>query len=117
MVSRWPRQYPVIWPAVWTGRFSSLYLFSSYFEDTSEYVASPFEVFLVNLLVCVFTGKMLVIICMIRRLSSVRTLEDLRYLLRACRQLGSRMKKSVVFVDVAGSVCVYSSVGGRRESW
>ncbi len=47
----------------------------------------------------------------------VRTLEDLRCFLRACRQLGSRMKKSVVFVDVAGSVCVYSFVGGRRVSW
>ena len=51
-----------------------------------------------------FTGNLLVIICMSRRLSSVLILEDFRYLLMACRQLGSRMKKSVVFVDVTGSV-------------
>ena len=60
------------------------------------HMSHRFEVFLLNLLVCEFTGNLLVIICMSRRLSTVRTLEDLRYLLRSCRQLGSRMKKSVV---------------------
>ena len=50
-------------------------------------------------------------ICMSRCLSSVLTLEDFRYLLMACRQLGSRMKKSVVFVEVAGVMGVYDSVG------
>jgi len=65
-----------------------------------------------NLLVTAFTGKQFVIICISRRLSSVLVLEELRYLPMACRQLGSRMKRSVVFVDVAGSVWVYSSVGG-----
>jgi hypothetical protein len=43
-----------------------------------------------NLLVKAFTGKLFVIICLSRRLSSVLTLEDLRYLLMASRQLGSR---------------------------
>ena len=50
-----------------------------------------------NLLVKAFAGKLLVMICISRRLSSVLSLEDFRYLLMACRQLGSRMKKSVVF--------------------
>ena len=69
------------------------------------------DVFLLNLLVKAFTGKLLVMICMSRCLSSVLTLEDFRYLLMACRQLGSRMKKSVVFVEVAGIMGVYDSVG------
>ena len=116
MVSRWSRQYPVIWPTVWTGRFSSV-VFSPAALRIRLHMSHRFQVFLLNLHVCVFTGNLCVIICMSRRLSSVRTLEDLRYLLRACRQLGSRMKKSVVFVDVTGSVCVYSFVGGRRVSW
>ncbi len=51
-----------------------------------------------------FTGNLLVIICMSRRLSSVLILENFRHLLMVCRQLGSGMKKSVVFVDVSGSV-------------
>ncbi len=37
-------------------------------------------------------------------------LEDLRYLLMVCRQLGSRMKKSVVLVEVAGVMGAYVSV-------
>ena len=69
------------------------------------------DVFLLNLLVKAFTGKLLVMICMSRSLSSVLTLEDFRYLLMSCRQLGSRMKKSVVFVEVAGMMGVYDSVG------
>ena len=64
-----------------------------------------------NLLVKAFTGKLLVMICISRRLSSVLVLEDFRYLLMACRQLGSRIKKSVVLVEVAGTVGVYDSVG------
>ena len=40
-----------------------------------------FDVVFLNLLVCVFTGNLLVIICMSRRLSSVRILEDLTYLM------------------------------------
>jgi hypothetical protein len=63
-----------------------------------------FGVFFFNLLVYVFTGKLLVIICMSRRLTSVLILEDFKYLLITSRQLGSRMKKSVVFVDVSNSV-------------
>ena len=69
------------------------------------------DVFLLNLFVKAFTGKLLVMLCMSRCLSSVLTLEDFRYLLMACRQLGSRMKKSVVFVEVAGMMGVYDSVG------
>jgi hypothetical protein len=69
------------------------------------------DVFFLNLLVKAFTGKLLVTICMSRRLSSVLMLEELRYLLMACRKLGSRMRKSVVFVEVAGVMGVYDSVG------
>jgi hypothetical protein len=69
------------------------------------------DVFLLNLLVKAFTGKLLVMICISRSLSSVFILEDFRYLLMACRQLGSRMKKSVVLVEVAGVMGVYDSVG------
>jgi hypothetical protein len=50
-------------------------------------------------------------ICISRRLSSVLSLEDFRYLLMACRQLGSRIKKSVVFVEVTGTMGVYDVVG------
>ncbi len=63
-----------------------------------------------NLLVKAFAGKLLVMIWISRRLSSVLSLEDFRYLL-ACRQLGSRIKKSVVFVEVAGTMGVYDVVG------
>ena len=68
------------------------------------YMSNRFDVFFFNLLVNTFTGKLLVIICMSRRLSSVFILEDFKYLLMASRQLGSLMKKSVVFVDVSNSV-------------
>ena len=64
-----------------------------------------------NLFVKVFAGKLLVMICISRRLSSVLSLEDFRYLLMACRQLGSRIKKSVVFVEVAGIKGEYDVVG------
>ena len=64
-----------------------------------------------NLLVKAFTGKLLVMIWSSRRLSSVLSLEDFRYLLMAFRQLGSRIKKSVVFVEVAGTMGVYDVVG------
>ena len=70
-----------------------------------------------NLLVKAFTGNLLVMICMSRRLSSVLTLEDFRYLLMACRQLGSRMTKSVVLVEVAGVMGAYESVGRGCVSW
>jgi hypothetical protein len=63
------------------------------------------------LLVKAFTGKLLVMIWSSRRLSSVLLLEDFRYLLMASRQLGSRIKKSVVFVEVAGTMGVYDVVG------
>jgi hypothetical protein len=52
----------------------------------------------------VFTGKLFEIICVSRRLSSVLILVDLRHLLMVCRQLGSRMKKSVVLVEESGSM-------------
>ena len=64
-----------------------------------------------------FTGNLLVIICMSRRLSSVLILEDFRYLLMACRHLGSRMKKSVVLVEVTGVMGTYDSVGRGCVSW
>ena len=63
-----------------------------------------------NLLVKAFTGKLLVMICISLRLSSVLVLEDFRYLLMACRQLGSRIKKSVVFVEVTGMTGEYEVV-------
>ena len=44
-------------------------------------------------------------------------LEDLRYLLMSCRQLGSLMKKSVVLVEVAGVMGAYESVGRVCVSW
>ncbi len=92
-------------PTVWTGRLSSVTI-SPFALRMRLHMSHRFDVFLLNLLVCAFkfTGKLLIIICMSLRLSSVRVLEYLRYLLMACRQLGSRMKMSVVFVDVAGSV-------------
>ena len=64
-----------------------------------------------NLLVKAFVGNLLVMIWISRCLSSVLSLEDFRYLLMTCRQLGSRIKKSVVFVEVAGTMGVYN-VGG-----
>ena len=64
-----------------------------------------------NLLVKAFAGKLLVMIWISRRLSSVLSLEDFRYLLMACRQLGSRIKKSVVFVEVTGTMGEYDVVG------
>ena len=70
-----------------------------------------------NLLVKAFTGKLFVIICMSRRLSTVLILEDFRYLLMACRQLGSRIKKSVVLVEVSGVMGTYDSVGRGCVSW
>ncbi len=60
------------------------------------------------------------IICISRRsigLSSVLVLKDLRYLLMVSRQLGSRIKKSVVLVGVGGIMGVYVSVGEGRVSW
>ena len=66
---------------------------------------------LLNLLVKAFAGKLLVMIWISRRLSSVLSLEDFRYLQMACRQLGSRIKKSVVFVEVAGTMGEYDVVG------
>ena len=64
-----------------------------------------------NLLVKAFAGNLLVMIWISRRLSSVLSLEDFRYLLMTCRQLGSRIKKSVVFVEVTGTMGVYNVVG------
>ena len=115
MESRCPGQYPDMCPTVCIGRLSSA-------TDSPCAVRMRLQMshlldVCLNLLVKAFTGNLLVIICISRRLSSVLVLEDLRYLPMACRQLGSRMKKSVVFVDVIGSVWVYVSVGGGRASW
>ena len=110
MASVWPGQYPVMCPTVWIGRFSSIVVAPDACRDRlhmSHRLDLPF----LNLLVKAFTGKLLVMICISRRLSSVLVLEDFRYLLMACRQLGSRIKKSVVLVEVAGIVGVYGSVG------
>ena len=110
MVSLCPKQYPVICPTVWIGRFSSV-IIAPIACKARLHMSHRLDVFLLNLLVKEFTGKLLVMICMSRCLSSVLMLEDFRYLLMACRQLGSRMKKSVVFVEVAGVMGVYDSVG------
>ena len=99
MVSVWPGQYPVMCPTVWIGRFSSV-IITPVACKARLHMSHRLDVFLLNLLVKTFTGKLLVMICMSRCLSSVLTLEDFRYLLMVCRQLGSRMKKSVVFVEV-----------------
>ena len=97
-------------PTVWIGRFSSV-IVTPVACKARLHMSHRLDVFLLNLLVKAFTGKLLVMICMSRCLSSVLTLEDFRYLLMACRQLGSRMRKSVVFVEVAGMMGVYDSVG------
>jgi hypothetical protein len=112
MTSLCPRQYPAICPTVWIGRFSSV-IVSPFACKTRLYMSHRLDFFFLNLLVKAFTGNLLVIICMSRRLSSVLMLEDFRYLLMSCRQLGSRMKKSVVLVEVAGVMGprVYDSVG------
>ena len=110
MVSYCPKQYPVICPTVWIGRFSSV-IISPFACRARLHMSHRLDVFLLNLLVKVFTGKLLVMICIRRHLSSVLMLEDFRYLLMTCRQLGSRIKKSVVFVEVAGVMGVYNSVG------
>ncbi len=110
MASYCPKQYPVICPTVWIGRFSSV-IISPFACRARLHMSHRLDVFLLNLLVKAFTGKLLVMICISRRLSSVLMLEDFRYLLMTCRQLGSRIKKSVVFVEVAGVMGVYNSVG------
>ena len=73
-------------PTVWTGRLSSVTI-SPFALRIRLHMSHRFDVFLLNLLVCAFkfTGKLLIIICMSLRLSSVRILEDLRYLLMDCR--------------------------------
>ena len=110
MSSFCPKQYPVICPTVWIGRFSSVIVAPPACR-ARLHMSHRLDIPFLNLLVKTFTGKLLVMICMSRRLSSVLMLEDFRYLLMACRQLGSRMKKSVVFVEVAGTMGVYNSVG------
>jgi hypothetical protein len=97
-------------PTVWIGRFSSVVV-APVACKARLHMSHRLDLFLLNLLMKAFAGKLLVMICMSRRLSSVLTLEDFRYLLMACRQLVSRMKKSVVFVEVAGTMGVYDSVG------
>ena len=84
---------------------------------TRLHMSHRLDLFFLNLLVKSFTGKLFVIICTSRLLSSVLMLEDLRYLLMACRQLGSLMKKSVVLVEVAGVMGAYDSVGRGCVSW
>jgi hypothetical protein len=110
MASFCPRQYPVICPTVWIGRFSSVIVVPSTCR-ARLHMSHRLDLFFLNLLVKAFTGKQLVMICMSRRLSSVLMLEGFRYLLMTCRQLGSRMRKSVVFVEVTGVMGVYDSVG------
>ncbi len=108
MVSFCPKQYPVMCPTVWIGRFSSVVV-APFACRALLHMSHRLDLFLLNLLVKAFTGKLLVMICMSR--CSLLMLEDFRYLIMACRQLGSRMKKSVVFVEVAGVMGVYDSVG------
>ena len=109
MVSLFPKQYPVMCPTVWIGRFSSV-IVSPFACRALLHMSHRLDLFFLNLLVKAFTGKLFVIICISRLSSSVLILEDLRYLLMACRQLGSLMKKSVVLVDVTGVMGVYDSV-------
>lgn len=59
-----------------------------------------FDVFFFNFLVNTFTGKMLLINWRRWCLSSVFLFEDL---LMTARQRGSRIRKSVVLVEVTGS--------------
>jgi hypothetical protein len=115
MTSVWARQYPVMCPTVWIGRFSSGVV-SPVACRTRLHMSHRLDFPFLNLLVKTFTGKLLVMICISRCLSSVLTLEDFRYLLMAYRQLGSRIKKSVVFVEVTGTKGVYDSVGRRCVS-
>ena len=97
-------------PTVWIGRFSSV-IVAPVACMARLHMSHRLDLPVLNLLVKAFTGKLLVMICMSRRLSSVLALADFRYLLMVCRQLGSRMKKSVVFVEVAGTMGAYDSVG------
>ncbi len=97
-------------PTVWIGRFSSV-VFAPVACKARLHMSHRLDLFVLNLLVKTFTGNLLVMLCMSRCLSVVLTLEDFRYLLMVCRQMGSRMKKSVVFVEVAGTMGVYDSVG------
>ena len=105
-----PKQYPVMWPTVWIGRLSSVVV-APVACKARLHMSHRLDLPFLNLLVKAFTGKLLVMISISRCLSSVLSLEDFRYLLMVCRQLGSRMKKSVVFVEVAGTMGVYDSVG------
>ena len=103
-------------PTVWIGRLSSVTV-SVFACRDRLHMSHRLDLFFLNLLVQTFTGNLFVIICISRRLSSVFVLEDLRYLLMACRQLGSLMKKSVVLVEVAGVMGAYDSVGRGCVSW
>jgi hypothetical protein len=80
----YPKQYPVICHTVWIGRFSSVVVAPVACKDRLH-MSHRLELFLLNLIVKAFTGKLLVMISMSRCLSSVLTLEDFRYLLMACR--------------------------------
>ena len=96
-------------PTVWIGRSSSVVVAPAVCR-ARLHISHRLDLPFLNLLVKAFTGKLLVMICISRRLSSVLTLEDFRYLLMACRQLGSRIKKSVVFVEVTGMTGEYEVV-------
>ena len=97
-------------PTVWIWRSSSVVI-APVACRARLHMSHRLDLPFLNLLVKAFTGKLLVMIWNSRRLSSVLLLEDFRYLLMACRQLGSRMKKSVVFVEVAGTMRAYDVVG------
>ncbi len=71
-------------PTVWIGRFSSVDV-TPVACKVRLHMSHRLDLFLLNLLVKAFTGKLFVMICMSRCLSSVLTLEDFRYLLMACR--------------------------------
>ena len=100
-------------PTVWSGRSSS-FVVAPVACRARLHMSHRLDLPFLNLLVKAFAGKLLVMICISRRLSSVLSLEDFRYLLMACRQLGSRIKKSVVFVEVAGIKGEYDVV---RRGW
>ncbi len=97
-------------PTVWIGRSSSVVVVPVVCR-TRLHMSHRLDLPFLNLLLKAFAGKLLVMICISRRLSSVLSIEDFRYLLMACRQLGSRIKKSVVFVEVTGIMGEYDTVG------
>ena len=62
-------------PTVWIGRFSSVTV-SPFACRSRLHMSHRLDLFLLNLLVKAFAGKLLVMICMSRRLSCVLTRDN-----------------------------------------